>query len=399
MKLEEIEPGYKIPIKKKVGENTEKRKGEILAVRTVDNRIQFYVHYIDFNRRLDEWVDQSNLILENSSEIEIPRKKRKTEELKKKNSSQRKSIISNNMSDEDEDQNTTAVRAASNSYAIMTEEIYRVKNVSRIQIGKYRIDGWYFSPYPEEVASSEIVYICEFCLFYMATPDQLRQHAKECNLRHPPGNEIYRSPEFSFFELDGHIQKNYCRNLSLISKLFLDHKTLYYDVDPFLFYVLCVCDDTGYHIVGYFSKEKISSQGYNLACILTLPHQQRKGYGKVLIDFSYLLSKKEKKIASPEKPLSDLGLLSYRTYWKQTILDYIKDLDGVSIKEISEHTAITEEDILGTLTANSMLRFYDGEIIYFLDEKDLNKKNEKRVFEKYLKWRTHEFTPGQISMF
>jgi hypothetical protein len=27
----------------------------------------------------------------------------------------------------------------------------------------------------------------------------------------------------------------------------------------------------GFHIVGYFSKEKESASGYNLACILTLP--------------------------------------------------------------------------------------------------------------------------------
>ena len=30
---------------------------------------------------------------------------------------------------------------------------------------------------------------------------------------------------------------------------------------------------------------------YNLSCLLVLPQHQRKGYGKVLIDFSYLLSK------------------------------------------------------------------------------------------------------------
>jgi hypothetical protein len=28
------------------------------------------------------------------------------------------------------------------------------------------------------------------------------------------------------------------QSLCLLSKLFLDHKTLYYDVDPFLFYVM-----------------------------------------------------------------------------------------------------------------------------------------------------------------
>ena len=64
------------------------------------------------------------------------------------------------------------------------------------------------------------------------------------------------------------ISQAYAQNLCLLAKLFLDHKTLYYDTDPFLFYVMCECDDFGYHIVGYFSKEKESSEDYNVACIL-----------------------------------------------------------------------------------------------------------------------------------
>lgn len=37
-------------------------------------------------------------------------------------------------------------------------------------------------------------------------------------------------------------------------QMFLDHKTLYFDVEPFLFYVMCEVDADGCHIVGYFSK-------------------------------------------------------------------------------------------------------------------------------------------------
>ena len=103
---------------------------------------------------------------------------------------------------------------------------------------------------------------------------------------HPPANEIYRSNNLSVFEVDGSANKIYCQNLCLLAKLFLDHKTLYYDVEPFLFYVLTVNDEHGSHLVGYFSKEKHCQQKYNVSCIMTMPQYQRQGYGRYLIDFS-----------------------------------------------------------------------------------------------------------------
>lgn len=69
--------------------------------------------------------------------------------------------------------------------------------------------------------------------------------------------------------------------------MFLDHKTLYYDVDPFLFYVMTDTDDGGARFVGYFSKEKRSPTN-NVSCIMTLPVRQRRGWGNFLIDFSKL---------------------------------------------------------------------------------------------------------------
>ncbi|KAI8348858.1 acyl-CoA N-acyltransferase, partial [Blakeslea trispora] len=220
-----------------------------------------------------------------------------------------------------------------------------------VHIGSHLVDVWYLAPYPEEYSRLETIYLCEFCLKYMKSEFIAHRHKLKCIMKHPPGNEIYRDGVVSIFEVDGRKNKIYCQNVCLLAKMFLDHKTLYYDVEPFLFYILTETDDTGCHFVGYFSKEKRSLLDYNLSCIMTLPSYQRKGYGQFLIDFSYLLSRKEGKMGSPEKPLSDLGLLSYRKYWTYTLLHHLSSyLDSfVTIEDLSKMTCMTCEDILSTI--------------------------------------------------
>lgn len=164
------------------------------------------------------------------------------------------------------------------------------------------------------------------------------------------------------WETDGRDHKIYCQNLCLLAKLFLDHKTLYFDVEPFIFYVLCEVDRHGAHLVGYFSKEKESPDGNNVACILTMPPYQRKGYGKFLIAFSYELSKLEGTVGSPEKPLSDLGKLSYRSYWSWVLLEILRDVRGaLTIRDLSQMTSITHNDIVTTLQSLNMVKYWKGQ--------------------------------------
>ncbi|KAI5474820.1 hypothetical protein MNV49_002374 [Pseudohyphozyma bogoriensis] len=234
--------------------------------------------------------------------------------------------------------------------------------ISKLHFGEFEIKTWYQAPFPEEFASvpGGVLGVCEFCLKYFrggGNKGGLGRHKLKCKMRHPPGNEIYRDGKVSVWEVDGRKSKIYCQNLCLLAKMFLDHKTLYYDVEPFLFYVMTLSDAVGAKFVGYFSKEKRSPTN-NVSCIMTLPVRQRQGWGGLLIDFSYLLSKKEGRTGSPERPLSDLGLLSYRTYWTTVIYQHLvasKEGEEVTIDEISEKTSITPDDIFFTLNEKSMI--------------------------------------------
>ncbi|KPP73738.1 histone acetyltransferase KAT6B-like [Scleropages formosus] len=248
-----------------------------------------------------------------------------------------------------------------------------------IEFGNYEIQTWYSSPYPPEYSRLQRLYICEFCLKYMKSKSILQQHSSKCGWFHPPANEIYRKDDLSVFEVDGNVSKIFCQNLCLLAKLFLEHKTLYYDVEPFLFYILTKNDEKGCHLVGYFSKEKLCQQKYNVSCIMIMPQYQRQGFGRFLIDFSYLLSKLEGQPGSPEKPLSDLGRLSYLAYWRSVILEYLQEYSGkpLSISTLSRATGICPHDIATTLTHLHMVDVRDGRYVIVWKERAIQEHMER----------------------
>ena len=107
------------------------------------------------------------------------------------------------------------------------------------------------------------------CVILYGCDDKLHQlllQAK-CSMYWPPGNEVYRDGALSIHEVDGDVNREYCQNLCLLAKLFLDHKTLYYDVEPFLFYVLTHSDSSGTHLVGYFSKVSVESSFLRISLV------------------------------------------------------------------------------------------------------------------------------------
>ncbi|CAF1234523.1 unnamed protein product [Adineta steineri] len=238
------------------------------------------------------------------------------------------------------------------------------KHITSIRLGQVDIDCWFHSPYidaedgsSEKDRTIEKLYICEHCLRYFLNNRKYRQHMNECNRRCPPGRKIYEHPDgLSVYEVDGSSSQLYCQCLCLLAKLFLERKTIYFDVSPFLFYVLVESDKRTknmQHIIGYFSKEKFSDEFYNLACLMVLPHRQRQGFGRFLIALSYELTKLEKKTGSPEKPLSALGQMTYKSYWHSTILSKLEEYRrlqiNITIAQLSMDTGICLEDVIQTL--------------------------------------------------
>jgi hypothetical protein len=133
-----------------------------------------------------------------------------------------------------------------------------------------------------------------------------------------------------------------------------------YDVTTFLFYILVLHAPapTPPQIVGFFSKEKLSWDSNNLACILVFPPWQKRGFGQVLMGVSYYLGEREGRLGGPEKPLSELGRRAYVLYWAGMICRFVVGVPkgrAVSVQAICEATYIVAEDVVSTLKEMGVL--------------------------------------------
>lgn len=193
-----------------------------------------------------------------------------------------------------------------------------------------------------------------------------------------PGRRVYVHAEtewadesgeegtWEVWEVDGEDDTLYCQNLSLFGKLWLDNKSIFFDVGNFKYYLLVFHGpsqdehiggnyiDGERQVVGFFSKEKMSWDHNNLACIVVFPPWQHKSLGNLLIGVSYEISKREKVLGGPEKPISESGKRSYMKYWGSVIANFvINDLPSeditISLDDLAQATWISKEDCLEAL--------------------------------------------------
>lgn len=342
--------------------------GEVLHERFNRQKkvMEYYVHYLSLDRRLDEWV----------------RSHRIKTSLKSDTSQIKYDLVP--VITYDSDSGSLESDDAEEKEHI---QVTRIKLLKVIQFWCYEIDTWYFSPYPGGFVNKEKLYICNFCFKYTSCDKSYNRHLSECIFMQPPGAIVYERADLAIFQVDGACNKLYCQNLSLLAKLFIDHKTQCYDVEQFLFFILC-CRNIGGHkdyfqFKGFFSRDKDYDEPFNLSCILILPPFQKQGLGKLLIDFSYTLSKLERIPGSPEEPISDLGLLSYRSYWQWIILNELVNQTGdISLVDLSMVTGISECDIVYTLETLKLLHYWNGSSNVIIRQDSLKKLIESGKFRR-----------------
>ena len=310
------------------------------------------------------------------------------------------------------------------------------RNIDQVVLGDLLFDSWYFSPYPEAVlygtehhlskplngehknghvekVVAPIIpklHVCRYCFKYTTSPTDYAHHIQTHVQDYEedpqgwipvPGKavKVYEWEGFCVWDVDGEQQKLYCQNLSLFAKLFLEQKSVFFDTSGFHYFVLTYTSDNPSsspsrgrrrrvsgakvdkpgpttQVLGFFSKETLSWDANNLACILVFPPYQHRNLGQLLMAVSYKLSGWEWEdsiVGGPEKPLSALGRKGYLRFWSERLARFFMgqstDAEGqklfarcskkrttfardeMTIQELGERTGMLTEDVIAALQA------------------------------------------------
>lgn len=256
------------------------------------------------------------------------------------------------------------------------------------------------------------LHVCPTCFRYCPEERDYVQHLQHHRAQREQGLETQPVPEsatqvydwdgYAVWEVDGEREKLYCQNLSLFGKLFLEQKSVFFDTAGFKYYALTytpplVATPPGVkgrgrkrsssaldddlvpraQVLGFFSKENLSWDSNNLACILIFPPFQHRQLGQLLMAVSYKLSGWEWEggvIGGPEKPLSAMGRKSYLRFWSERIARFMMgqtaDADAqrvfqptrrskkrtvkprkeeMTVKELGDRTGMLGEDVVAAL--------------------------------------------------
>lgn len=277
------------------------------------------------------------------------------------------------------------------------------------------------SGHSEKSATSiiPVLHVCPYCFKYTASPADYIQHVQQVHLHglEVEGQswwpvprsalKVYEWEGYTVWDVDGEHEKLYCQNLSLFAKLFLEQKSVFFDTSGFHYFVLTYSpsndrtsaspsttvakaktrgrkrrssDTHGelglkVQVLGFFSKESLSWDANNLACILVFPPYQHRNLGQLLMAVSYKLSGWEWEdsiIGGPEKPLSVMGRKAYVRFWSERVARFFTgmtaDAEGervfskvkrgkraavpkevMSIKAIGDRTGMLAEDVIAAL--------------------------------------------------
>ena len=287
-------------------------KAQILAIRNDE----IYVHYVGYNKRLDEWL--------NINSLELPLENGPAGMTTAMDTSEDQ-VVADQSADQpgfDREKELEKLRT-SGSMTQNIAEIARVKNINKICFG----NSLYLSILKAYHISRQT---CERYVVFFTVSRRIHASTHDLHLRilsrtfsdsetvwetstqvwlaASPWKRDLSTREPLLFRTGRKETKEILQKLVSHLKALSGSQdaVLWFRSVPFLYNVrdygcesmsLFICSNrqVGHHIIGYFSKEKLSAEDYNVACILTLPQYQRMGYGKLLIAFSYELSKIEKK--------------------------------------------------------------------------------------------------------